>query len=428
MPNPGWVTVDLVGAVSDGRRFNTYLNLLDGHSPLGAVAASDNNSGRYSNARLVGVFLEAGRYTIEATTAKPGHTGDYTLTINVDFTPRVETQPTRLSVKKGGSIRTSWPYGPAAATVTVAAPDSLGATVTRSTTTGSKGSVTLAATPTSIGKFSAKVTYTNGSGSLSKDTNVIVVDGSCPPSGNGGLRARQMHHHDDGSGHAGCDAHEPPVCKQGYSDNPWMPDSGRGHVKRILQQCNSKNDGGIINDPELEVLPWTPYDIDRNGMPQLCQEAGSSNLRDIGDRLKKCLMTHHLSVVTWNSGFDLDTAIAEYEAAKGHSVSAKVRQDLEQIQRAVDYRGTVLVGTRELPRVTGVTALDDAFVQILCGAIVEHAVDQGVDAAAKKVGGWAQRAFPKLIKVAARLTIVLGLAQDVLNVAYQALATDVVCE
>jgi hypothetical protein len=430
MPNPGWVTVDLLGAVSDERRFNTYLNLLDGHSPLGDVIGSDNNSGLYSDARLVEVFLEAGRYTIEATTAKPGRTGDYTLTINVDFTPRAETQPTRLSVKKGATIRRSWPYGPAAATVTVAAPDSLGATVSRSTTTGSKGSATLAATPTRIGKFTAKVTYTNGSDSLSKDTKVIVFDGSCPPTGNGGLRARQMHHHDDGHGHAGCDAHQPPVCTSSYS-NPWTPDGRRGHLERNLKQCSSKHNIGIIKDPELELLPWSPYDIDRNGNPIVCEHARNMNYRShTRQAISICMDFYKFKVVTWNSNFDIDVAMREYEAQNRRTIPDLVRSDLERIQQAIDHRQTILVGTQQLPRRTGSKTLDEAFVQIICEGVVDYAADRGVKAASKKVGGWAKNKFPTgtVLRGAAKIGTVLSIAETFAGVFYQNFATDVVCD
>ena len=427
LASPAWVTVNLVGA----NRFGTYLVLLEGHSPDGTVLASDNNSGRRGD-RLAGVFLESGRYTVEATTSRPRSfrdhrpIGDYGLAISVDLTPRVN-QPSRLSVEKGGTISESWPYEPAASTVTLAASDSLKATVSRSTTTGPTGTATLSAAPARIGKYTATLTYANGSGSLSEDTEIVVFDGSCPPTGPDGLRARRMHHHDDGHGHTGCNAHTPPPCEDSYS-NLWTPDNGRGHLKRNLGQCNARNSGGIIDDSESELLPWTPYDIDRAGNPILCNEARSSGLRDSGDLLKKCLMEHQLSVFTWNIGFDLDTENAGYEATRGYGISAMDRKDMEQLQRAVDYRQTVLVSTRKPDRVIGVAALDDAFVQMLCGAIVEYAVEQGVETSAKRVGGWAQRAFPKLIKVAAKLTIVLGLAQDILNVAYQALATDVACE
>ena len=72
---------------------------------------------------------------------------------------------------------------------------------------------------------------------------------------------------------------------------------------------------------------------------------------------------------------------------------------------------------------------EEAVVKAICKGAVEYVVDKGVNAAAKKVGGWARKSFPAaVLKVAQRLSLVLGLAQDLGNVVYQALASDVACD
>lgn len=61
--------------------------LLEGHSQdgAGAVAGRDNNSGPRNGARLTGVRLAPGDYTIEATTAKKRRTGDYDLRVDAQL-------------------------------------------------------------------------------------------------------------------------------------------------------------------------------------------------------------------------------------------------------------------------------------------------------------------------------------------------------
>ncbi|MCY4517929.1 MAG: hypothetical protein OXB99_11895 [Acidimicrobiaceae bacterium] len=425
LASPAWVTVSLVGA----NRFGTYLVLLEGHSPDGTVLAPDNNSGRRGD-RLAGVFLESGRYTVEATTSRPRSfrdhrpIGDYGLAISVDLTPRVG-QPSRLSVEKGGTISESWPYEPAAATVTLAASDSLKATVSRSTTTGSKGSATLRAAPTRIGKYTATVTYANSTGSLSEDTE-IVVDGNCPPTGADRLRARRMHHHDDGHGHTGCNAHEPPICETSYW-NSWTPDGRRGHLERNLEQCSSKYNIGIIDDSELELLPWTPYDVDRAGRPIICKKVSPVQFRLPSNQLSMCLKAHNLALVTWASGFAVDAAIAEYEQGKGRTVRADVRRDLQAIQRAIDKGEMVLVGTSALPPVTGITALDDAFQEILCKGVVGRTVGTVANKATKRVGAWAANQIP-ILQGLTKVNAVLSIISTVVGVAYSNFAKNALCE
>jgi hypothetical protein len=59
---------------------NAYLVLRAGDSQLGTVVTDDDNSGGNLNAKIT-ANLPAGVYTIEATTALPGESGSFTLTI-----------------------------------------------------------------------------------------------------------------------------------------------------------------------------------------------------------------------------------------------------------------------------------------------------------------------------------------------------------
>ena len=275
------------------------------------------------------------------------------------------------------------------------------------------------------------VTYVNGSGSPSEDTKIVVVDGSCSPtSPPDGLRARQMHHHDDGHGHAGCNAHTPPTCETS-KPVPWTPDGRDGYFERNLERCGSTELSGVIRSEALEKLPWTPYDIDRAGNPIVCEHAKDMNLgRHERKAIEVCMNFYNLEIVTWKSGFDIDVAIQEYETERRRTVPDDVRSDLEAIQQAVDYQETIPVGTYELPRRTGSRTLDEAFVQIVCEGVVDFAVDKGVKAASKKVGGWAKNKFPAgtVLRGAVKLSTILSIATVFTEVTYSNFATNVACD
>ena len=403
--------------------------LLNGNTPdgTGAHLEADDDSGFRTDSRISAEFLEAGTYTIEATTysayfdhSPQRSTGDYTLIVAVDYTPRATGQPEKLSVRAGAASGETWGYEPdaASAAITSTRPDWLTASLF-----SSNGVARLNAASSRVGTHTVTVTYTNGPGTLSQNTTILAFDGSCPPSP-GGHRARQIHHHANGNGHLGCQAHKPIACEAGLTS--WTP-SGGGHAPRDLKGCNWKNNSGII-DPEY--LPWSPYDVDGNGNPVLCDDGDAWGLQDPGDILAECMRVHNLDVVTWSSGFDMDTWIAEYTAETGRSVSAELRRDLEAIQTAVDHQETILVGTEDYARPIGDKRLDDAIVQLICGEVVEFGVERGVDAAAKRVGGWAQNRFPtgRVLSGALKLSTVLSFAQTALGVLWTNFGTDAACD
>jgi hypothetical protein len=59
--------------------FDAYLTLLD---PSGNIILVDDNSAGGTNARIISGTLPSGWYVVEASSALPGETGSYTLTVN----------------------------------------------------------------------------------------------------------------------------------------------------------------------------------------------------------------------------------------------------------------------------------------------------------------------------------------------------------
>ena len=149
-----------------------------------------------------------------------------------------------------------------------------------------------------------------------------------------------------------------------------------------------------------------------------------------GDQLDICLNAHNLAVITWNSEFDIDAAIADCESRHNRQVTPEVRSELEIIQQAVDYEETLLVGTEgNFKRPTGNKDLDDAIVQILCGEVVEYGVGKGTKAAAKKVGKWAKGRFPTglITKKLLKVNVILSFAETLFGVAYENLLKNAAC-
>ncbi|WP_419910135.1 pre-peptidase C-terminal domain-containing protein [Candidatus Poriferisodalis sp.] len=418
----GWVTVDLAKAAASS--LDPYVLLLNGHSRNGsgtALAHNDNHASS-TDSRIARRFLQPGPYTIEATTSGPGGRGAYRLTIAVDYRITITGQPEELIGEVGKPITGSWSYGPATTRLSVesAAPGGITARAY-----GDSGDASLVAVATRADDYTVTIKYANGPRTRTQSSTVtaVIVDRSCAHSD--GHRARLVHHHDPGRGHTNCQAHTPPPCEDGPT-NLWTP-AGGGHRPRNLKGCNDKNNSGIV-DPEY--LPWSPYDVDRGGRPVLCNEHDHMNATTPLAKLQQCMRQHNLLILTWNSGFDMNTWIAEYTADTRRSVSAELRRDLEAIQRAVENEETILVGTEDYTRPIGDRVLDDAIVKLICGEVVEFGVDRGVDAAAKRVGGWAQKRFPSgaVLSGVLKLNTLLGFAQIALDVLWTNFGTDAACD
>ena len=84
-----WVTVELADDPANATPLDTYLIILDGHSPTGSSTSlhADDNSGTGTDSEVSSVKLPAGSYTIEATTSLASTTaapriGSYQLTVS----------------------------------------------------------------------------------------------------------------------------------------------------------------------------------------------------------------------------------------------------------------------------------------------------------------------------------------------------------
>ena len=175
MATSGWVSLDLEAVGSGPHGLDVYLLLLYRHGSGGTERARDDNSGTSANAQLADLFLAAGTYTIEATTATAGATGGYRLSIDADFAARAPDQPARTLATVGQQITRTWNYLPAAATATVQSvtPEGLAASII-----SDNGFSTLTATATHAGDYTVTVAYTASGHTHTKTT---VIDADCPP-------------------------------------------------------------------------------------------------------------------------------------------------------------------------------------------------------------------------------------------------------
>jgi hypothetical protein len=81
------VPIDEVVTLSLGAdHIDTYLVLRYGDTQLGTILAEDDNSGPIRNSLIV-IDLQAGTYTLEATTVLPGQLGDFTISARSDTKP-----------------------------------------------------------------------------------------------------------------------------------------------------------------------------------------------------------------------------------------------------------------------------------------------------------------------------------------------------
>ncbi len=423
LAHPGWVTI-----TATSTQFDTYLRILRGATRTGRAIAQHSS-------KIDSKLLPAGAYTIEVTTRQrhsrtnPDRTtGAYTLTVTVDHTPRTN-QPAALNTAAGTNTTTAWAYQPATAELAVTASSGVTANLT-----ARNGKATLNTAPTRTGAHTVTVAYANGPHKHTQKTAITAFDGNCPPTAVRqvgrqhvhGHRARQPHYHLKDGGHLDCRSHTPPACKDGPT-NMWNP--GVGHRPRNIDSCTKKNRSGIIDN--VEQLPWSPYDVDTRGNPVICEGVRNTNFAtNPASALQECLRLYNLTVFTWNSGFDLDTAIREYEQENNRRIPADVRNDLVAIAQAIENKETILMGTQELPRRTGSKTLDDAILQVVCEGIVDYAADKGASAAAKKVGAWAKNRFPtgRVFRGAIKLGLLIGLGQTILEVTWSNLTADAACD
>ncbi len=100
---PTEVRIDLESAV------DTYLVLLDGDSPDGAVLEENDNAGEGETDARIATALAPGTYTIEATTSEAGTTGDFTLVLLGEGDGPCIADGTTLCLLDGRfRVRVSW--------------------------------------------------------------------------------------------------------------------------------------------------------------------------------------------------------------------------------------------------------------------------------------------------------------------------------
>ena len=146
--NPAVLRVDAASPTRNG--LDVYVLVLEGHAQdgTGTVLGRDDNSGLRSGARLAGLRLEPGDYTIEVTTSKRRHTGGYRL--------RVQARLGVLINNLNGSSRIG--TGPAVDHFTVLPADAACTPDTGTVTAGDGGQRALTADLTALGSTQVTVT------------------------------------------------------------------------------------------------------------------------------------------------------------------------------------------------------------------------------------------------------------------------------
>ncbi len=152
LDSAGWVSVDLGSAASNSTALDTYVVLLEGHGPSGAVADYDDDAGPGFDSRLDNVFLAPGDYTVEATTYRRQATGDYTLTVDAVLSGVAERYEATVDEQL---------------TISLASPDVTAEvrSITPSTLAWSAGPAVLALTAGLADTHRVEVKLTNSSGS-----------------------------------------------------------------------------------------------------------------------------------------------------------------------------------------------------------------------------------------------------------------------
>ena len=172
LASAGWVSVDLAPTGTGSDALDTYLLLLDGHGSGGEVLESHNNL-RGDATELDEVYLAAGDYTVEATTALSNATGGYRIDIDGDFAAQSDELPATVTAAVGLTAKHRFDYLPQDATVSVqsVSPVGLSASVT-----AAHGSAVVELTPDKARTSTVTVAFT-ASGHTS--THRITVTGYC---------------------------------------------------------------------------------------------------------------------------------------------------------------------------------------------------------------------------------------------------------
>ncbi len=186
------VTVDVGNDPANTAKLDTFMVLLDGHGATGTVNASDDDGGPGADSR-VAKKLQAGDYTVEATTYRSGAVGRYRLKINTVYDKMVKITGLADTASDGtGEVTVTAPFtvepanaactaSPAAASVadgTDAADRILTAGIT------APGSLKATVTCTAVGHAAAKQTVTLTANLAAGVTTIgarAVDGGECKP-------------------------------------------------------------------------------------------------------------------------------------------------------------------------------------------------------------------------------------------------------
>ncbi|MCY4629490.1 MAG: fibronectin type III domain-containing protein [bacterium] len=159
LPTATTVAVDLKSSV------DTYLYLIETRNGTTTVKAQNDDIGATDDSRL-SVRLQPGAYTIEATTAAPRATGDFTLII----APVTTDTAYHATVGEPWAAAFDSPATPSRHAVTP--PDGLNLTLTHSV-----GTATVTATPTRAGFYNATFAYASQLGTAH---STITINVTCP--------------------------------------------------------------------------------------------------------------------------------------------------------------------------------------------------------------------------------------------------------
>ncbi len=175
LDTPGWVTISLDNAPANAEALDTYLVLLKDDGNTGTpVARNDNRSRNNKNARLTGVFLRPGRYTIEATTKTPRTAGDYDLGVQATASGLRTSYTATVGAPKSITFNYWPPHAEVAARI-VAAPELLPVVFARD------GKATITLTPRFAGVDRFTVRIRSGVGANRQDRLLSTgLAAACP--------------------------------------------------------------------------------------------------------------------------------------------------------------------------------------------------------------------------------------------------------
>ena len=161
------VTIDLESDDQD-----TYMFLLDGHGPDGTVVTEDDDGGvgnRGRNSRLTNLALDAGKYTVTASTHDPTRIGSFSLAVLGVIGLQKSHRAT-----VGDVFSTGFRYRPRDAVLKILPVTPSGLSLTRVPRNGSVG---VAGTPTRADTYTVTLEFSQGT---QTHTRTFTIKATCP--------------------------------------------------------------------------------------------------------------------------------------------------------------------------------------------------------------------------------------------------------